>query len=146
MKKVIDHVTYNTETAEKIGDYWNGKGCNDFGYLCITLYRTRKGKFFHHCEGGAMTQYASKFGNMYGFGEAIKPLSDGDALEWASKYLDGDEVEKTFGISEEIPENVVPVTILVPTDVMNALKLDAKKNGSSINDAINRVLKNHCER
>jgi len=45
MKKIINRKVYNTETAELIGEYWNGLSINDFHYVYEELYITKKGNY-----------------------------------------------------------------------------------------------------
>ena len=97
MKKVINGKVYDTETATKIGGWDNGYSSNDFNYLSEVLYVTKKGTYFLYGEGGAMSSYRSTYGKNYGYGEHIEHLSQNDALDWASKKLDGDIVQEHFG-------------------------------------------------
>lgn len=46
MKKVIDRVTYNTDTAECIFADDNGFDCLDNLFLGVAVYRSRKGRYF----------------------------------------------------------------------------------------------------
>lgn len=43
MKKIINGKMYNTETATKLGDFWNGLSKSDFRQLSETLYRKKNG-------------------------------------------------------------------------------------------------------
>ena len=102
MKKVIDGKMYNTETAEFLGKSWNGNATTDFAYCCEKLYRTKKGKFFLHGKGGAMTRYSQKCGNNTRCGgEGIVPLTIEEAREWVENHLDADEYVAIFGEVEE---------------------------------------------
>lgn len=97
MKKVINGKMYNTETAQKIGSYWNGLSDRDFNHLSETLYKTAKGNYFLHGEGGPMTQYAHSCGNnSWGSGAAITPLTKQEAFEWAQSNIAADQVEAEF--------------------------------------------------
>ena len=51
MKKVINGKIYNTETATLIHQWDNGRR-GDFSSCEEDLYRTKKGAFFIHGEGG----------------------------------------------------------------------------------------------
>ena len=42
MKGTFEGKRYDTETAEKIGVYWNGNNTYDFHYEEIILYKTKK--------------------------------------------------------------------------------------------------------
>ncbi len=101
MKKIINGKMYNTETAKKLGEYWNGKDYRSFGFCTETLYLKKTGEYFLHGKGGAMSKYCSYYGNMYCDGEAITPFTKVEAKEWAEDHLDADEYEEIFGKVEE---------------------------------------------
>lgn len=100
MKKIINGLRYNTESAIEVGSYDHGSypGSGDFSHWSATLYKTpRSGRFFLHGEGGGMTRFAEHYPDgMRGGGEKLIPMSDEEALEWAEQYLDPDDVEKHF--------------------------------------------------
>ena len=96
MKKIINGKTYNTETAEEVGHYWNGLGTGDFRNISEKLYQTTKGAWFLAGEGGPMTKYARPCGNMTGGGSNIFPLTKAEALEWLESYGETDAIEKHF--------------------------------------------------
>lgn len=85
MKKVINRKLFNTETAEKIVYWDNDQHRRDFGFMAETLYRTKKGHYFIHGEGGPSTVYAS---HAYGgrmFGESLDAVTDSQALAWCER-------------------------------------------------------------
>lgn len=85
MKKTINHVTYNTDTADFIKEVKNGYFPTDFNYEYRALCRTPKGSYFLYCEGGARTRWAKRLENgWYRAGERIIPLSDNEASAWMS--------------------------------------------------------------
>ena len=47
MKKVINGLLYNTETAKEIG-YHSENFPGDFKYVCETLYKKKTGEYFLH--------------------------------------------------------------------------------------------------
>ena len=101
MKKIINGKRYDTDTATLIGNAGYGYP-GDFEYWEENLYRKKTGEFFIHGEGGAMSKYSRKTGhNEWSGGEEIRPLTLREAQDWAEKYLDADEYEKTFGRIEE---------------------------------------------
>lgn len=71
MFAIIDGKRYDTDKAELIFQYWNGKPRSDFKYRFKTLYRTKLGSWFLHHEGGALTD----MGGDSGF-ESIEPMND----------------------------------------------------------------------
>lgn len=100
MKRIINGKMYNTDTAENLGEWWNGE--SGITFVLITLYRKKTGEYFLHCEGGAMTVYCEYLGDeRFEAGQQIKPLSEAEAREWALEYLSTDEYEKIFGPVEE---------------------------------------------
>lgn len=101
MKKIINGKKYDTETATKTGEWWNGYSCNDFSFCKETLYRKRTGEFFLFGDGGAKTRWAQADGDGLRGGEGIEPLTEGEAREWAERRLGVDEYESIFGDVEE---------------------------------------------
>ena len=102
MNKIIGGKRYDTETAEAVGDWSNGRYGRDFEACSETLFRKRTGEFFLYGEGGPMSKYAVSHGNNTSGGEVIEPLTVDEAKAWAEEHLDGDEYEAIFGkVSEE---------------------------------------------
>lgn len=102
MKQIINGKKYDTETAENVGEYWNGCSTRDFNYCEEILYKKRTGEFFLHGCGGPMSKYTRAYGsNSWGGDERLIPMSLDEAKEWAEQHLDGDEYEKIFGEVEE---------------------------------------------
>jgi len=96
MKKIIDGKRYDTETAERVHSWHNGYHAGDFHQCEEALYRTRKGTFFLHGEGGALSKYATPHGNMTGGGEDITPLTPKEAMEWLEAHDGTEALEKNF--------------------------------------------------
>ena len=102
MKKIINGKKYDTSTALRIGNFWNGLSDGDFSSLSETLYKKKTGEFFLHGEGGAMSRYSRSVGqNTWSGGSAIVPISAEEAKEWAEANLSSDEYETAFGQVEE---------------------------------------------
>ena len=102
MKRVINGLTYNTNTAEEIGQDDNGVGKSDFRFYDETLYKTKKGRFFLAGEGGALTKWAEPYpGGGSQFGSGIIALDKKDALEWCESHdIDPDIIAEHFEIDE----------------------------------------------
>lgn len=96
MKGTFEGKRYDTETAEKIGTFWNGHSTSDFHYEEISMYKTKKGNFFIAGESGALGCFATKTGSGLGWGEGIVPLAKAEALTWAEGHLKPDEYEPFF--------------------------------------------------
>ena len=97
MKKVIDGKMYNTETAELVHEWDNGRFTSDFRYRRKVLYRTKKGKWFIHHNGGAMTDMAVSCGsNSFSGSEDIEPISEKNALRFLESHDGIKAIEKYF--------------------------------------------------
>lgn len=82
MKKIIDGKRYDTEKAEEIAAWWNGYAKNDFKRCEEVLFKTARGNYFLHGEGGAMSAYSKPCGDMTGGGEDIIPMTREEAIRW----------------------------------------------------------------
>lgn len=102
MKKVINGKIYNTETAERIANWDNGVYGGDFNTCDETLYKTSKGAFFVHGEGGAMSRWGESVGyNGRVAGSGIEALTTSEALEWCENHgVDADTFAEHFDIKE----------------------------------------------
>jgi hypothetical protein len=96
MKAIINGKRYNTETAEHIAKFHNGLSHSDFNYIYETLYRTKKGNWFLHGEGGAATKYSKAAGNMSSGGEHIVPMNDDEVKTWLENTEHPEVIEKYF--------------------------------------------------
>lgn len=101
MKKIINGKRYNTESAELCGSREYGYP-GDLNYVSEELYQKRTGEFFLHGEGGANSKYREEISmNSWSGGEKIIPLTDEEAREWTEEYLDLEDYEKLFTVTEE---------------------------------------------
>tara|TARA_B100000902_G_C26396448_1_gene475638 strand:- start:132 stop:449 length:318 start_codon:yes stop_codon:yes gene_type:complete len=96
LKQIIDGKTYNTETAEKIGEYWNGLGSNDFGYVYEGIYKTARGNYFLAGQGGCQSKYATNEGNSVYFGKKIEPLYEEEIIPMLERWGETEAIEKHF--------------------------------------------------
>lgn len=98
MKKVIGGKGYDTATADLIAEWSNHYFKNDFHYCEEDLYRTKRGSWFIHGQGGAMSKYQEPAGsNSWTGGSDITPLSQDEAFVWLQEHDFVIEVEKYFG-------------------------------------------------
>lgn len=140
MKKVIEGVLYNTETAKWLAVWRNAGSWRDFSHCEETLYRTKSGKYFIHGEGGAMTKYAQSSGqNSWSGGEKIEPVSRKTAQEWAEEKLSGDEYQEIFGPVAEGPEQEA-LNVLIPASLKALLKAEAETRSIAISALVEDVL------
>lgn len=100
MKKIIEGKRYNTDTAEKIANFWNGCFQSDFNHESERLYRTKLGNWFIHGEGGALSAYSVSYqgGRSLGGGEDIRVLSAAEARKWLELHNEADAIEKWFAL------------------------------------------------
>lgn len=98
MKEIINGKTYNTETARRMGTWFNNRSTSDFHYRLEELYLKRTGEFFLYGEGGAATMFADVCDDdSTCFGCYIHPVSRGKARIWARHHLSEDEYVAIFG-------------------------------------------------
>lgn len=87
MKKRINGMTYDTDTAHAIASYSNGQPESTIIHLSETLYHTESGEYFLHGKGGALTCYAKVYQSRCNrAGEVIIPMSEDRAIAWAKDY------------------------------------------------------------
>lgn len=100
MKKVINGKLYDTETATLVAEYDSGHYSNDFHSSEEKLYRTKKGAWFLHGKGGAMSRWSERCGsNCYCGGEGIEALGDYDARTWCEEHnVDVDVIKANFKV------------------------------------------------
>jgi len=99
MKKIINGKRYDTDTAKEMASWSNNRSYRDFGWCSETLYIKRTGEYFLAGEGGPMSRYAESTGsNSWSGGEAIRPMSEAEARDWAEQHLGGEKYEAIFGV------------------------------------------------
>lgn len=126
MKKIINGKVYDTDKAQRVGEWDNGKLDDRLYRCCEDLYRKRTGEFFLYGYGGPGSKYSVSCGNnSWSGGEKIIPLSYEAAQEWAEEHLGGDGYEAIFG---EIPEDDSRVALTVSISVA---ALERAKRGAS---------------
>lgn len=140
MKKIINNKVYDTSTAEKVGEWDNGRW-DDRLYRCAeVLYRKRTGEFFLHGYGGPGSKYAVSTGNSnWSSGEKIIPLSYEAAQKWAEEHLDGEEYEAIFGeITEDDSKTMVAIYLSISK--VEHYKRSAAKEGLSLTSYLEGLL------
>lgn len=96
MRKIINKKVYDTKTAEFVAEYHNGYFRSNFRYEYEGLYKSKKGQFFIHGEGGAMSEYSEQYGNQSTGAETIYLISKDEAFEWLSEHNELSAIEKCF--------------------------------------------------
>lgn len=141
MKKIINGKLYDTDTARELGVWSNTWDSRSWSYECETLYLKRTGEFFIHGHGGPQTKYAVSLDqNNWSSGEKIIPISREKAMEWAEKNLRAEEYSDIFGIPSEDEEDA-QLHVVIPAQLMAALRAKASENGESLTSLVQRILK-----
>lgn len=101
MKQIINGKLYNTETAEKIGEFESDYPKDSFRFFSETLYQKQTGEYFLFGQGLAESKYGKKTPQGKIPWSKIKPLSQEQASTWALKNLNADQFMQNFGEVEE---------------------------------------------
>ena len=102
MKRIINGKVYDTDTADCIASWDNGRYDLDFKQCEESLYRTKNGAWFLVGSGGPMSKYAHPAGNMTSGGEGLEPISAEEARQWLEEKDFTPELEQYF--SDQLEE------------------------------------------
>lgn len=138
MKKIINGLLYNTESAKEIGRFCNSYR-GDYKFFCETLYKKRTGEYFLYCSGGAMSRYSEICSGMAIGKEVIKPLSYAEAKYWAENFLDAEIYQAEFGEVEE--GNTVALHITLDNQIYTKIKREAQEKKMTIRAVIEERFK-----
>jgi len=74
MRKYINGLRYDTETATKVSSHWNGHG---YSFCKADLYRTKSGRWFIEGHGGPASRFAAAVPNNNATtgGAGIRPMT-----------------------------------------------------------------------
>lgn len=138
MIKIIKGKKYDTNTALKVAEWDNGLGRSDHHAIFEIMYKKRTGEFFLYGEGGGLTGYSERVGNLFGWGEKIIPLTVDAAKEWVESRLDGGEYEKIFGNLDEIDGRKVVSLSLSTTNIekLKTISLEKELSMSALVDKL----------
>lgn len=146
MKKHIKNRTYNTEAAQKVWSWDNGRPEVDPAWARETLFRKVKdGELFLYGEGGSESRYARRGGRgVWLPGADIDPMGLGEAEDWAvSRGCPGDVLARYFPDRGEPPaggDEKVSVTIKCTSAVRDALRREAAVHGEALGQTLARLL------
>lgn len=105
MKQVINHVTYNTDTATEVAREQDGIATDAYYTETRLYYSDRTGWFFYH-EGGALS-YCGKCikepsgGHQYVSGCYIEPARKKEARDFCAENGNYNDYVAYFGVPEE---------------------------------------------
>ena len=149
MKKRINTLSYNTETAQKLGEWSNDLPVTEFGYCHEVLYKKRTGQYFLYGEGGAMSNYRKPVygsSNAWQGGEDIIPLTREEAQKWFEKASNDDEelasdevYEREFGQIEKNDEKV-DLHVKISQGAFQKLERLTQAQKASKQDIINQLI------
>tara|TARA_Y100000310_G_C20541072_1_gene743324 strand:- start:338 stop:649 length:312 start_codon:yes stop_codon:yes gene_type:complete len=81
MKRIVDGLVYDTETATKVAEWRTGYG-RAFYAFDEAIFVTKNGRWFRAGHGGPKTVYRQQAGvNTYSSGWGLIPLTDDEALQ-----------------------------------------------------------------
>lgn len=143
MKKIINGKKYNTDTAQRLGEWDNGQYGN-FDYEEETLYRKKTGEFFICGSGGAASKYACSVREGTASGSQISPISWEEARKWAEYHLQANEYEKIFGDVFE-DESKVNTNITFSAEAYQLVKRIATEREITISAVVNDAIKYYGE-
>jgi hypothetical protein len=146
MKKILNGLLYNTDSAKLIAEWSCNLSRSDFGYCEEELYLKKTGEYFLYGSGNAASKYAESCGNnTWGSGSEIIPLSPEAAREWAEEKLDADEYESIFGAVSEDGADVA-VSFRLSPDVAAAIVNAARSEKISQKAVVERLVKENLMR
>jgi hypothetical protein len=92
MRKIIDGIRYDTESARLVGLAASRTKRTDSRWWSEALYvGQRSGRFFLHGSGGPLSQWGrTREDNTRENGEGIHPVTAEQALAWAENCLPAD--------------------------------------------------------
>jgi hypothetical protein len=137
MRRRIGNNIYNTETSKLICRNRQGKESRDTT-LVLELYKTRRGSFFLHLQGGCNTRAAAGQLTAPGEYESIEQISRAEAYEFAERIIDKDALRDEFAVPSGSEK--VQLLVLVPSDLRDTLRALAKQKGKSISEIVNELL------
>lgn len=140
MKKIINNLLYNTETATYIGEYEPNPYQNDFHYFCETLYKKKTGEFFLFGEGNAASKYCEYVGNSSTGGHRIVPLSYEEAREWVESHLDAEKYIELFGEPAE-DDSKQCLNLYLRKDTINKLKQMSAQQNKAVSELIEEMFR-----
>lgn len=139
MMKIIKGKKYDTNTALKVAEWDNGLGKSDHHAIFETLYKKRTGEFFLYGEGGGLTGYSEKVGNLFTWGEKIIPLTVDAAKAWVESHLDGEEYEKIFDCVDGMDgKKVISLSLSIAN--IEKLKAVSLEKGLSMSALIDKLI------
>jgi len=99
MRRYINGLRYDTETATEVTSVGSDFGKSDFQWWTADLYVTKSGRWFLHGRGNAASRFSEPaFGSGNGRqeGSGIEPLLDGEARRLLEDANEFDAIDRYF--------------------------------------------------
>jgi hypothetical protein len=100
MKLIINCQRYDTETATTVATWNNGARPDSFQLSTETLYKTPKGAYFLHLEGGPYSEYGEQVPGASRGTSRLRPLTNEETMGWLEKR------ERTEALEREFPDQI----------------------------------------
>ena len=152
MKKRINGLRYDTDTAKELARYSSPLPYTETGYYNEWLYKKRTGEYFLYGEGNPGRKWAEKvpYDNAYIAGADIQPLTFEQAQDWFEKAnnadpeLATDEVyDQEFGTlsnPNEAKAEKVQVKLYLNKLAKRKLERLAQKQGKTQSDIVESLI------
>ena len=106
MEKIIDGRRYDTDKADLIFDWDNGRPESDFGWRIKRLYRSKHGAWFFVHRGGPSSDMAIPCGDNGRTGSSnLEAVSDDDAYRFLEAH--SDDTDAARAIEQYFADRVV---------------------------------------
>ncbi len=144
MNRIIAGRRYDTETAQRLAAWDNGRDPGALNFLSEALYRKPTGELFLHGQGGPSTKYVAfqADGSMTA-GERLTPIAEDVAREWAERRLDADAYEAIFGEVEPMVQpdgTIARITLSIPADLKARVDAEARRTESTPSEVVADLL------
>ncbi|WP_236629325.1 MULTISPECIES: hypothetical protein [Lactobacillus] len=146
MKKRINTLMYDTESAKRLGDWFNDYAPNDFQYCHEVLFKKKTGEYFLYGEGGPMSKYwRQEYGNPNGKtgGEDITPLTREEARSWFEMANNADDEMATDEVYQkefERDDDKVMTSVMLKKKTKIKLEQAALKKGTTQSEIVEKLI------
>jgi len=100
MRKIINGKLYDTNKAKLVASVGNGYYGNDFHRCVEDLYRTSKGAWFLHGEGGPLSKYGKQHGSTKCGSSELRSMETDEVVEWLENH------NRTDALLEYFPDRI----------------------------------------
>lgn len=131
MKKRENGKTYDTETGMKMATWANERPPDSELFVTETLYKTIRGQYFLHYEGGPGTQFSKRRKDgVWCAGGFIGGVSEDEAKEWVQSKLGEEKFAELFPVIPEEKRDRIALTLANVS--IRELRRASRKTGLSV--------------